>query len=423
MTDSPRFDVDACRGAFPQLADGIAYFENAGGSYVPSPVLDAMDAFLRSSQVQPSWSFASSRKARERVDAGIAALAALTGAEPDELVLGHSTTVNVLVLAQALRPTWEEGDVVIVTNQDHEANGGAWRRLAASGIEVREWKVDPSTGELDPAELARLLEGARGKARLVAFPQVSNVVGSLNDVGAWTAMAHEAGAQVCVDGVAYAPHRLIDVKGWGVNWYVFSAYKVYGPHLGVMVGRREAIAAAANANHYFHAENVPAKLNPGGMQYEAVAACAGIGAYLDAVWADSFAAPEGTATLPDPRTRHADVFDLFAAQEEAIATRVVDYLATRSDVRLIGRATGERSARMPTIAFHPEKVAPKVLAERLAEEGVAIGASHFYAPRVLEAMGLDPERGVARISAVHTNTLEEVERLLGALERALETPA
>ena len=188
--------------------------------------------------------------------------------------------MNVYVLAQALRATWGEEAAIVVTNLDHEANGGAWRRLEANGVEVREWKLDVETAELRAETLTPLLED--GKVKLVCFTHCSNVVGTIHDVAALTEICHAAGAQVCVDGVAYAPHRKVDVKALNVDWYLISLYKVYGPHVGLLYGKREAFLAARNQNHFFYSEEqIPNKLMPGTVSHELAAGITGALAYLD----------------------------------------------------------------------------------------------------------------------------------------------
>lgn len=181
----------------PSLA-GRAFFENAGGSYPCRFVTERLERFYRERKVQPYEAYDASRVAGEEMDEARSRLSAMLGVDEDELSFGPSTTQNVYVLAQAFRAFLSEGEAIVVTNQDHEANTGAWRRLAAAGIEVREWQIDPDTGALDPAHLAGLLDGAK----LLCFPHCSNVVGEINDVAGITAEAHAAGAVVCVDGVS-----------------------------------------------------------------------------------------------------------------------------------------------------------------------------------------------------------------------------
>lgn len=408
MAGNVGLDLDYVRAQFPNLGNGWAYLENAGGSYLPRNVIERMTAFMSESQVQPGAPNALSRLSEERLEASRRAMASMINAEPGEIVFGPSTTLNVYVLAQALRPLFATGDEIVVTNQDHEANGGAWRRLADTGLTVREWRIDPETGELDPAGLEALL-GPR--TRLVCFPHVSNIVGSVNPVAEIAAKARSAGALVCVDGVAYAAHGPIDVKALDVDFYLFSLYKLYGPHIAVLYGKRERIAETVNQNHYFHDGPTAAKLNPGGLSYEAVAGVSGILDYLEGVYRHHFETSEN-----EPRIRLERVFALFAGQEEALSARLLDYLATRPDLRLIGSSDPARARRMPTFSLVPEGRPPAELCEALGAGRLAANHGHFYAPRCLEGVGVDPERGVLRISMVHYNTASEIDRLIEALE-------
>lgn len=400
-------DLDFCRSFFPPLPNGAIYFENAGGSYASRQVIETLDAYMRESQCQPAWSFASSRRAGERLERAQRLMAEAINAELDEIVVGPSTTLNVYVLAHALAPLLAPGDEIVVTNQDHEANGGAWRRLADAGVVVREWRIDARTGDLDLAELDALL-GER--TRLVCFPHVSNIVGSVNDVAAITARAHAAGAMVCVDGVATVAHHLPDVKALDVDFYLFSVYKMYGPHLGVMYAKRAHIEAAANQNHFFHEHSVPEKLHPGGLNFESAASIAGIVEYLEAVY-DHHLGEQDNAL----RARLRKVYALFQQHESALMARFLDYLGTRPDVRLIGRNTSDSSQRAPTFSMTVAGRKPCDIAEKLAEQGICVGHGHFYGYRAVEGLGIDPEEGVLRVSMVHYNTLDEVDRLIAAL--------
>ncbi|HER20399.1 MAG TPA: aminotransferase class V-fold PLP-dependent enzyme, partial [Chromatiales bacterium] len=262
MLELPDFDTAYARTFFPALGAGWALFENAGGTLVPTTVLDRLNAYMRESQVQPGAGYAASELAAQRMAHGHRMMAELLNAAPEEVMVGPSTTMNVYLLAQALRPGFRDGDEIIVTDLDHEANNGAWRRLAETGLRMVEWKVDPQTAELRPDDLAALLTD---RTRLICFSQCSNITGGFNDVPAIARMAHEAGALVCVDGVAFAPHRQVDVRAWDVDFYLCSTYKIYGPHLGLLYGKRDHLLNARGQNHYFIAESdIPLKLNPGG---------------------------------------------------------------------------------------------------------------------------------------------------------------
>ena len=403
-----RLDVDFCRSFFPPLSSGEVYFENAGGSYAPRQVIDSLDAFMRECQCQPGWQFPSSRSARERLDRAQALMAEAINADRDEIVVAPSTTLNVYVLAHALAPLLAPGSEIVVTNQDHEANGGAWRRLADSGVEVREWRIDARSGDLDLEQLDELLSE---RTRLVCFPHVSNIVGSVNDVRAITAKAHAMGAMVCVDGVATVAHQLPDVKALDADFYLFSVYKMYGPHLGVMYAKREHIEAVSNQNHFFHEGNIPEKLHPGGLSYESTASMAGIVDYLEALYSHHFGAEDN-----DLRSRLHKVYGLFQKHEASIMARVLDYLSGRPDIRLIGRDTSEPSMRAATFSVTVAGHDPADIASRLAEQGICVGHGHFYGYRCVDALGIDPAQGVLRFSMVHYNTLDEVEKLVTAMD-------
>lgn len=410
MSDT-NFDVEFCRSQFPPLKNGWRYFENAGGSYVPEPVMNEMWRYMCESQCQPDWPNAPSRAALEQIERSRRLVSTMLNVSPDEIIIGPSTTMNVYVLSHALRPLFSPGDEVIVTNQDHEANGGAWRRLKESGIVVQEWRIDPETGDLNTDDLAALLGE---KTRLVCFPHVSNIVGSYNDVAVITKMAHDAGAMVCVDGVATVAHLMPDLAALDVDFYLLSFYKLYGPHQALLYAKRRHIEAAANQNHFFHQNSGAAKLNPGGMNYEACASLAGIVTYLDSIHAAHFATPE-----QDLRKRTQAVYELFRAQESRLMAPLVDYLGARNDVRLIGRCTADDERRAPTFSVTVRGREPEEIALALADQRIAAGHGHFYGYRCVEALGIDPDKGVLRLSMVHYNTLEEVEHLIGALEKVL----
>ena len=410
----PTLDTDFVRRQFPAFAvpalAGRAFFENAGGSYPCRPVVDRLTRFYAERKVQPYAPYEAARLAGEEMDEARARLAALMGVATDELSFGPSTSANTYVLAQAVR-SWlaGSGGAVVVTNQDHEANSGVWRRLAHDGIEVREWRIDPRTGHLDPADLAPLL--ADGRARWVCFPHCSNVVAEINPVAAICAMARDAGAFTCVDGVSYAPHGLPDVAALGADVYLFSAYKTYGPHQGIMTMRRAVAEALPGQAHFFNNGTPGKRFTPAGPDHAQIAACAGMADYADALYAHHF--PGGTAS---PVERGRAVHDLMRAAEVARLQPLLDHLAGRNDVRLLGpRRAGDRA---PTVALALDRAAEPVAAA-LAPHGILAGGGDFYAVRPLEAMGIDPARGVLRVSFVHYTDAEEVDRLIRALDAVL----
>lgn len=403
-------DLDFVRAQFPAFSQaslqGQAFFENAGGSYTCAQVIDRLTRYYTERKVQPYSAYDASRLAGEEMDEARVRLAAIMGVETDELSFGPSTTQNTYVLAQAFADFMEPGEAIVVTNQDHEANSGPWRRLADRGIEVREWKIDPETGHLDPEALAELLDE---KVRLVVFPHCSNVVGEINPVTEITAIAHAAGAFVCVDGVSYAPHGIPNVGELGPDVYLFSAYKTYGPHQGIMVMRRALGEALPNQGHHFNGDTLYKRFTPAGPDHAQVAASAGMADYIDAL--ATHHGIEGSATM-----RGTGVHDLMRDHEEVLLQPLLDYAAAKNSVRLIGPSNA--AMRAPTVALASQENA-ETLAENLVKHGIMAGGGDFYAHRPLEAMGVDMNKGVLRLSFTHYTSKEEIDQLLNALDDIL----
>ena len=407
-------DMTFVRAQFPAfeapLTKGQAFFENAGGSYPCRQVVDRLARFYTERKVQPYAPYAAAQAGGAEMDEARMRLAALLGVETDAVSFGPSTSTNTYVLAQAVRQ-WlaKAGGAVVVTNQDHEANSGVWRRLADAGIEVREWRIDPETGHLDLDDLAGLLDD--GKVRLVCFPHCSNVVAEINPVAEICAMVRAAGGYSCVDGVSYAPHGLPDVRALGADVYLFSAYKTYGPHQSIMTITAEFGAKLPAQGHWFNADTLYKRFTPSGPDHAQIAACAGMADYIDALYGQHFGAGDVS-----PVARSAAVHDLMRAQEVAVTQPLLDYLAARNDLRLLGPR--QAIDRAPTVAVALQGAAEAV-ASRLARHGVNCWGGDFYAVRPLEAMGVDLERGVLRMSLTHYTSAEDVVRLIKALDAEL----
>lgn len=410
-SNPPQLDLDFVRRQFPAGHWDWAFFENAGGAFVPRSVIDRISSYMTETQVQPGYPFAASVDAAQRMNRGQQLMAEMIGADSDEVTIAASTSINVYVLAQALRHLWQPGDEIIVASLNHEANSGPWRRLAEFGIEIREWPVSGEEAALDVNDLDDLISD---RTRLLAFPHVSNITGGINDIKAITDRAHQAGAMVCVDGVAYAPHRHIDVKTWDVDFYLFSFYKVFGPHLGLLYGKREHLLNAKGQYHYFFPEDdLPHKLNPAGPNHESIAALTGIADYFDALCAHHFDTPAESFTQ-----RVDDLYQLFAAHEESLAQQFLDFLNSKTQIRLIGTTNGDRNSRVPTFSFKIDGVKSSTLPQLVAQDKVAISSGHFYAKRFLDSMQLsEGEEGVVRCSMAHYNTTEEVDRLIHSLDK------
>jgi len=412
-----KLDLGFVRRQFPAFAEPSlarqAFFENAGGSYPCAPVVNRLTEYYRRLKVQPYYAFPASTEAGEWMDAARERLAEYLGVSAPEVHFGPSTSQNTYVLAQAFRALLQPGDEIIVTNQDHEANSGSWRRLAAHGVVVREWRVDPQSGTLDEGQLERLLSE---RTRLLTFPHASNVVAHINPVSRIAALARSVGIITVVDGVAWAPHGLPDVAKLGVDVYLFSLYKTYGPHQGLMVVRSELLERLANQGHYFNEADGAKRLVPAGPDHAQVAAARGIAEYFDAL--DAQHAGLGAPAAGGARAER--VRQLLRAAELPLLTTLLGYLATRRDVRLLGPAAPEQ--RAATVSF-VTKSDPGEIVKALAARGFMAGNGNFYAVRLLEAMNVEPLRGAARLSLLHYNSAEEVSRLIEALEEILGNPS
>jgi selenocysteine lyase/cysteine desulfurase len=404
-------DIDFIRAQFPAFQQdslkGKAFFENAGGSYTCKPVIDRLTRYYNERKVQPYAPYEASTLAGAEMDEARERLAAIMGVDTDEVSFGPSTTQNTYVLAQAFGQFLDAGDAIIVTNQDHEANTGPWRRLAERGIEVREWQINPDTGHLDIMDLTNLLDE---RVKLVCFPHCSNVVGEINDVAAISAVIRAAGAYSCVDGVSYAPHGIPDVGALGADIYMFSAYKVYGPHQGIMCIKRDLGMLLPNQGHYFNAVSLYKRFTPAGPDHAQIAASAGMADYVDAVYAH-----HASGDL-DARGRGQFVHDLFRTYEIGLLQPLLDYFGAKNSVRLLGPS--DAGIKAPTVAVATQKSGEEV-AKELAPMGIMAGGGDFYAVRCLEAQGIEPSAGVLRVSFTHYTTKEEVDKLMGALDKVL----
>lgn len=414
-------DVDFVRSQFPAFSDptldGWAFFENAGGSYTCGQVIDRLTAYYTRLKVQPYGCYPASVEAGEWMDESYRQIAGYLNVGPDELHFGPSTSQNTYVLANAFADPGPlvAGDEVVVSNQDHEANAGVWRRLAErAGLTLREWTINPESGVLSLDDLDELLSE---RTRLVVFPHASNVVAHVNPVAEISARAHAVGAWSVVDGVSYAPHGLPDVTELGADVYLFSMYKTWGPHLGAMVVREPLWRQLANQGHYFNEGKPHYSLTPAGPDHAQIAAAAGVAHYLDAVYTHHFAPSVGSASEVERSERGRRVHDLFRSYEERLLAPLLAWFRDRNDVRLVGPA--DPVVRAPTVAAVILDRPVKEVAATLVEQKLMVGTGDFYAVRPLLGMDVATDPGVLRLSFVHYTTPQEVDRLVEGLQLAL----
>ncbi|KHJ55696.1 aminotransferase [Aureimonas altamirensis] len=402
-------DIDYVRAQFPALAGEWVFMDNAGGSQVPRRVAERVSDYLLTSNVQTGATYAPSRLSMERVSQTRDAFARFMNCDPGEIVEGPNTTILLRFLSEAMTGRLQPGDEIILTNVDHEANIGPWLKHAARGVIIKWWRCDPETFELDLAALKALI-GER--TRLVCVTHASNILGTINPIAEIADIVHAAGAELVVDAVAYAPHRAIDVKALKADYYVFSVYKVFGPHHAVMYGRRDRLEALDNIYHYFFDKSrVPHKLEPGNINYECAWGAMGAVDYVEEIGRMGGAA-DGRAAIEAG-------FDAIAEQERALSARLIDYLSSRNSVRVIGRTSSAVADRVSTVSFTVGAESSKRIVDAVDAAHIGIRNGDFYARRIVEEHGLMAQDGVVRVSMVHYNTLDEVDRLIAALEPKL----
>ena len=404
-------DLTHVRSNFPGLSRGWTLFDNAGGSQILQGVVDRMTEFLLEKNVQIGGSYDISVAAASALREGREAAATIMNASrPEEIIFGPSTTVLLQNLARAMRSQLQAGDEIIVSQADHESNIGPWMGLQEFGIIVKTWPLNRDTYQLDLADLAPLMTD---RTRLVAVTHVSNVLGQVNPVAEIARFVHDHGARICVDAVAYAPHRAIDVQAWDVDYYVFSLYKTYGPHYAVMYGKYDHLLELDTLYHYFYGKDkVPGKMEPGNPSYEC--------AYSVVAIRDYFA---GLGSGPTPRAKLESGFTAIAVQEDALVERLLSYLTSRNDCQVIGATRNDGSLRIPTVAFRFDGRDSGAVCKAMDAHKIAIRHGDFHARRLVESLDQMGDGGLVRVSMVHYNTLEEVDRLCAAFDEILRKAA
>lgn len=421
-------DVNALRRHFPALAGDTVLLENAGGSQVPACVSDAIREYMRTTYVQLGAGYEMSRIATATVDRAHTFINRLMNGEGvGKVILGSSSTVLCMTIADCYADVLQPGDEIVLAECGHEANIGPWLRAARrSGAVVKWWRIDRETTTTTVASLAPLLTA---RTRLICFPHVSNLLGEIVDVPAIVRAVRAAspqgpaargpGPRIVVDGVAYAPHRPIDVAAWGVDWYFYSTYKVYGPHMGAMFGRDDAIAELTGPNHFFiPKDEVPYKFELGGASHEGCAGLLALQDYLEEVVRHANGNRHSRRDGLVNRETIRRAFELMGECEVPLQRRLIEFLRSKPRVRIIGPGHGEPS-RVGTVSFvHAEKTSSSI-AQFVNDRSIGIRHGHMYAHRLCTALGIRPEDGVVRVSLVHYNTIADLERLFAALNQVL----
>jgi len=419
--------INQIRSHFPALGRGTVFLDNAGGSQLPSSVIAATRDYLIHNYVQTGADYAASQRATENVRAAHELVKHfVNGGGPEgaqhggrvgqgigEVIFGASSTDLCHRLANAYAEAKAAGALgsrneIIVGTYGHEANIGCWMKLAERGFTIRQWPCEIDADGTPRPRIDTLKSLLNSSTLLVAFAQVSNILGEIYDVEAITRMCHAAGAKVMVDGVAYAPHHAPDVAAWGCDWYVYSAYKVFGPHMGAMFGRHDAFAPLTGPNHSFIARDyMPGKWEPGGSNHEGCA-------MVNALWPyAAFMAGVQADAAPSHATFRA-AFAQMAQLEDGLMRVVLEFLNGRKDVRVIGPRTVDEK-RVCIAAFVREGMSSASIAKAVNAKGFGVRYGNFYSRRLCEQLGIDPTDGVVRISMAHYNSGEEVQGVLSAL--------
>jgi cysteine desulfurase family protein (TIGR01976 family) len=388
------FDLTRIRAHFPALAerDGfgrpVVHADAPGGTQAVDRAIDAMAEHLRTGTANQHAAFPLSTRVDALVDDVRRAAARFLGADPDGIVFGPNMTTLTFHLANALQACVGEGDNVVCTQLDHDANVSPWLQLAArTGAEVRWVTLDPVTGRLRTEELERLVDG---RTRVVAFPGASNALGTIVDPAPFVSAARGAGALTFMDGVHLAPHRAIDRRASGVDVVVCSPYKFFGPHAGLLAASPELLRFLSPQKLRPAPDHGPERWQTGTASFEAIAGTGGALAYLDGVGMDAI-----------------------VAHEAMLTRRFLDGVARIGHVTLHGPAEADR--RTPTFALTVDGWTPQAVAETLGAEGVNVWAGHYYAIEPMRALGLLDDGGAVRVGFVHYHGADDVDRVLEAL--------
>ena len=408
-----KLDVDYVRSQFPAFKDPLSkewsFFENAGGSYVPKNVIKKLTEFMTSTKVQPYAEYPMSKIAGENMDIATELFSKMINAKKNEIIIGGSTSINLYVLSNALKKYISSGDEVIVTNQDHEANISPWRRLKEIGANIIEWKFSLKNHELEISELEKLITS---RTKILAVTHCSNIVGSINNLKKICELAHKKNIIVIGDGVSYAPHGFPDVKDIDVDFYTFSLYKTFGPHLALLYGKEEILKDLPNQNHEFLTGKYPYTINPGGANHEELVSLIGIYEYFNDLYNHQF--KNEKVSILDKMSK---INNLIASHEEQIANPILDYINKRDDLILIGKKRITNKNRAPTISFVSKNKSSKDIAKLLVANKIATRNDNFYAWRCLKHLGIDVDDGVIRLSMTHYNNLDDTNKVIKVLEK------
>jgi cysteine desulfurase family protein (TIGR01976 family) len=414
--------VQACRQQFPALAreengQAAIFFDGPAGTQVPLCVIDAISDYLVRCNANHGGQFATSRESDEWLHEAHRALADFVGgSDPDEIAFGQNMTSLTFAFSRALAKTWESGDRIIVTALDHDANISPWVLAAQdAGVEVK-WVPFLETDYTLNLDL--FADSLNERTRLVAVGAASNATGGINPIKQISQLAHQHGAQVFVDAVHFGPHGLIDVADWNCDFLACSTYKFFGPHLGLIWGRRKLMEDLSAYKVRPADPQIPGKWMTGTQSHESIAGGMACVDYL----AKLGRTISGDADS-DRRSALISAFEAITEYEQDLSTRLIQGLSQIAGIKIFGITDLDRlNERFPTVSITHEAISSQQLAEELGRQGIYVWSGNYYALEFTTRLGLEPD-GMVRIGLVHYNTPEEIDRLLAAIEQAISSVA
>ncbi len=410
-----QLDTNWVRQQFPALGQTVngqpaVFFDAPGGTQVPQPVIDAIVNYLSTSNANSGGAFSTSRRTDRIISDARAAMADFLNCASDEVVFGPNMTSLTFALSRAIARELKKGDELLVTCLDHDANVSPWVCLEERGVKVRTADIKPADCTLDMFDLSAKI---RRSTRLVAVGWAANAVGTINDVAEVVRLAHAAGAMAFIDAVHYAPHGAIDVRALDCDFLVCSSYKFFGPHLGILYGKREQLQRLRPYKLRACTEQLPDRWETGTQNHECLA---GLISAID------YLAELGRHHNPQANTRREAIvaaYDVIQLHERALAEQLITGLLAIPGLTFYGiKDPAHFDQRTPTVAIRMENRSPRELATHLGDRGIFTWDGNYYAVDLAERLGVQHCGGMLRIGLAHYNTAGEVERLLAEL-RAL----
>lgn len=409
-------DLSWIRAQFPSFAETVnghpaAYFDGPGGTQVPQRVIDAISDYLKHANANTCGAYLTSRRTNQVIADARAAMADFFGCDADEVVFGFNMTSLTFAMSRAIGRELKAGDEIVLTLLDHDANFSPWNALKERGVVIRRVAFREADCTLDMQDLARQINR---RTRLVAVGYASNAVGTINDVKEVVRMAHATGALAYIDAVHYAPHGPIDVRDLDCDFLVCSSYKFFGPHMGVLYGKREHLKRLQPYKVRANTNEIPNCWEWGTLNHECIAGITACVEYIESI------GRRLQPLLSSRRTAILTAYSEIVKYERGLCERLLQGLAATPGVKVYGITDPARfDHRCPTIALRAQGHTPLELATKLGDRGLFTWDGNYYALNLTEQLDVEKDGGFLRIGLFHYNAVEEVDRLLAALREIL----